>query len=227
MRGSCWRMQTKLTTASLSNATDHFFRRPEMLAWEKWTTTLRLCCSFLKNGKEPMVNEALEQLEKTKGVVEQHWPSHTQVKKDVFCSKLHSFLNMPTIPVSKWLLQMVQKLGRDKSYEFRKDSDDKFQQSLCSACTTHGASVGHKIVRTMVQDRTILYQQVEIQAEQQQGVTIAEMHHSRTCKWAFGKLAVHSPDEHLQLAEAMDKLYKLLREPPRLPKHKLATSGKH
>ena len=62
MRGRCWKMTTKLTTGALSCAPDHHFRNPALLAWESWTSNLRLCSAHLKHGKEHLVDGALAKL---------------------------------------------------------------------------------------------------------------------------------------------------------------------
>ncbi len=91
------------------------------------------------------------------------------------------------------------------------------------ACTSRGASIGHALVKTMVTDKTIMYQQVDNKEAMVSGVTIEDRHASRTAKGCYGKWATHSCAERNELQEALDNLNLLLKSTPKLPKHKLAT----
>ena len=83
--------------------------------------------------------------------------------------------------------------------------------------------MGHALVKTMVKDKTIMYQQVDNKEAMLSGITIEERRATRTAKWCYGAWATHSCAEHDGLQEALDDLNLLLRCTPELPKHKLAT----
>ena len=88
MRGRCWKMTTKLTTGALSRAPDHHFRNPALLAWESWTSNLRLCSAHLKHCKEHLVDGSLAKLAEDSQHILANWPSATEVKKEVFANRI-------------------------------------------------------------------------------------------------------------------------------------------
>ena len=102
-------------------------------------------------------------------------------------------------------------------------SERKYKTFMEHACTSRGASIGHKLVKTMVKDKTVMYQQVDNREAMLSGVTIEEMHAARISKWCYGKWATHSCAEHEGLQEALYNPNLSLNSTPQLPKHKLAT----
>ena len=152
-----------------------------------------------------------------------NWPSATEVKKEAFANRISDFATSPTIPISKWLMQVTLKLTKDKMGEFRKDSDRRYRTFMEHTCTSRGASFGHALAKTMVKHKTIMCQQVDNKEAMRSGVTIEERHASRTDKLCYGKWATHSCAEHDGLQEALDDLNLLLRCTPKLPKHKRAS----
>ena len=43
-----------------------------------------------------------------------NWPVATEVKRDAFAARIAEFTTSPTIPISKWLMQITLKLTKDK-----------------------------------------------------------------------------------------------------------------
>ena len=194
-----------------------------LVHWETWTSNLRLCCAHLKHGKEQLVDGTLGKLVEHSHHIFTNWPMATEVKKEAFETRLAEFATSPTIPLAKWLLQISLKLTKDKMGEVRKDSDRRYRTFVEQACTARGASTGRALVKVMVKDKTIMYQQVGDKEALLSGVTIEERQSTRASNWCFGKWATHSCVEHAGLQEAFDKLTLLLKITPMLPKHKLAT----
>ena len=128
-----------------------------------------------------------------------NWPVATEVKRDAFAARLAEFSTSPTLPLAKWLLQISLKLTKDKMGEVRKDSDRRYRAFMEQACTARGASTGHALVKVMVKDKTIMYQQVDDKEALLSGITIEERQSSRASKWCFGKWATHSCEEHAGL----------------------------
>ena len=102
-------------------------------------------------------------------------------------------------------------------------SNDRYAAFIAKACTANGASLGHTLVKTMVRDSTVNYQQVDDANASDQGVSIEARHHSRICKWANSHWEVHSTSRHLKLQDAFDQLQKALHTTPKPPPQKMAT----
>ena len=94
---------------------------------------------------------------------------------------------------------------------------------VAKACTANGASLGHTLVKTMIKDSTVNYQQVEDANARDQGVSIQERHHTRICKWAHSHWQVHSTTRHPRLQEEFGLLQKALHSTPKPAPQKMAT----
>ena len=120
-----------------------------------------MCNAHLKHGKEQLVDGTLGKLVEDSHHIFTSWPVVTEVKREAFEARLAEFSTSPTLLLAKWLLQISLKLTKDKMGEVRKDSDRRYRAFMEQACTARGASTGHALVKVMVKDKTIMYQQVD------------------------------------------------------------------
>ena len=116
------------------------------------------------------------------------WPRACSIDMDTYLKKVHEFMAAPTLPLGKWLMQVTGKILLAKSSDLSSASNDSYAAFVAKACTANGASLGHTLVKTVVKDSTINYQQVDDATARDQGVSIQERHHSRICKWAYTHL---------------------------------------
>ena len=223
MRGRAWRAGTKTTTATLSCAPDHFFVKPELTFWEKVGTRIRQVIGFLKHVHDHLIAEPLAAIDEHMKLLPTMWPKACTILIDTYLRKVHEFMNAPTLPLGKWLLQVTGKILLAKISEVGNASKDCYAAFVAKACTANGASLGHTLVKTMIKDSTINYQQVDDAHAREQGVSIEERHHSRICKWAHSHWQVHSSTRHPRLQIAFDQLQQALRVVPKPAPHKMAT----
>ena len=223
MRGRAWRAGTKTTTASLSCAPDHFFLKPDLTFWEKVGTRIRQVIGFLKHAHDNLVAGPLAAIEEHMKLLPEMWPRSCPILVDTYLGKVHKFSVAPSLPIGKWLLQTTGKILLRKISEVGNASRDSYAAFVAKACTANGASLGHTLVKTMVKDSTINYQQVDDAHSREQGVSIQERHHSRICKWAHSHWKVHSTSRHPNLQLAFDELQKALHVAPKPAPHRIAT----
>ena len=110
------------------------------------------------------------------------WPRSCAIRIDTYQSKAHEFTASPTLPVGKWLVQVTGKILQAKMSEVANASNSRYAAFVARACTVNGASLGHTLVKTMIKDSTINYQQVEDANTKDHGVSVEARHHSRMCK---------------------------------------------
>ena len=151
------------------------------------------------------------------------WPHACTVHIDTYVSQVHEFTASPTLPLGKWLLQVTGKIQQTKLAEVARDSDDRYATFVAKACTANCASLGHTLVKTMIKDSTVNYQQVDEANAMDQGVSIEARHQSRLCKWAHSHWQVHSSKRHPRLQDAFDRLQEALRTTPKPVPQKMAT----
>ncbi len=101
--------------------------------------------------------------------------------------------------MGKWLLQATGKILQAKMSEVANASNERYAAFVAKACTSNGASLGHTLVKTMVKDGTVNYQQIDDANAKDQGASIEARQHSRLCKWANLKWEVHSAKRHSRL----------------------------
>ena len=223
MRGRAWRAGTKTTTASLSCAPDHFFIKPELTFWEKLGTRLRQVVGFCRHSNEHLLAAPLAAIDEHMKKLPSMWPRACAIVVDTYLAKVQQFIDAPTLPLGKWLIQVTGKILLAKSSEISCASRESYAAFVTKACTANGASLGHTLVKTMVKDTTINYQQVDDSTSRDHGVNMQERHHSRICKWAYTHWEVHSTRRHPKLQEAFNQLQKAMLTTPKPEPQKMAT----
>ena len=136
---------------------------------------------FLKHAHDNLVAGPLAAIEEHMKLLPEMWPRSCPILVDTYLGKVHKFSVAPSLPIGKWLLQTTGKILLRKISEVGNASRDSYAAFVAKACTANGASLGHTLVKTMVKDSTINYQQVDDAHSREQGVSIQERHHSRIC----------------------------------------------
>jgi hypothetical protein len=109
-RGRAWKTGTKLVTASLSCAPDHFFVMPELSFWEKLGTSFRQAKAFLRHSHEHLIGEPMAAISDALMMMGRFWPNSSTVALHTFRRRAEDFLKAPTENLGKWLLQVSGKV---------------------------------------------------------------------------------------------------------------------
>ena len=145
MRGRAWRAGTKITTATLACAPDHFFVKPELTYWEKVGTRIRQAVAFIKHAKDYLLVDPLAAMDEHMKNLTNMWPRACTILMDTYQLKVQEFTASPTLPVGKWLLQVAGKILQAKMSEVASASNDRYAAFVAKTCTANGASLGHTL----------------------------------------------------------------------------------
>ena len=128
---------------------------------------------FCRHAKDHLLAAPLAAIDDHIKKLATMWPRACAIVMDTYLKKVHQFMDAPTLPLGKWLMQVIGKILLAKSSEVSNASKDSYASFVAKACTANGASLGHTlVVKTMVKDSTINYQQVDDATARDQGVSI-------------------------------------------------------
>ena len=121
---------------------DHFYRKPKLAFWEQLGTAIRQAKAFIANSKEQLLNIPMEAMTSALPKLAEMYPMETPIKRDICAAKLQDFLNAPTLPLAKWLLQSAGRILQAKVRELSSESSKAFSAFALSACTARGEASG-------------------------------------------------------------------------------------